>query len=152
MFKRLLPALLLSVFANGANATVVDYTLTLQKTATAEGQFTGTDANHDGLLTFDELNSLTFNIPSYGIKYDFSTLATFGTYDIGANAWFADPTSHTYMQFSSGQIGPIIVIDFNVTNLVTTAAVDPAGVPEPGVFSLVMVGLAAFATARRIKA
>lgn len=151
MLKLLIPVLLMSMLATGANATVVDYSLTLAKTATAEGQFSGTDANHDGFLTFDEVSALTFTIPSYDIKYDFSTLDTFGAYNIAANTWGADVDSHAYLHFSNGQIGPIVVYDFNVTNLVTNPVVDPASVPEPSAFALIALGLAAAATVRRIK-
>ena len=153
MFKKILPALVLSVMAASAHATVIDYSMMVSHTAEASGQFTGVDHNADGFLSLDELSALTFNIPFANYYFDLGVVTSFGRYDIVQNLWLNDGLNRNGSNFAYVTFfdGALEANPANITDLVTRVAQAPADVPEPASMMLSALGLLALGAARRRK-
>lgn len=153
MIKKLFPALLLSILATSANATVIDYTMTISNSASASGQFSGADGNADGFLSLNELSAFAFDIPVAGYHFELDRVSDFGRYNIAANTWLHDAagwsqTNFAYVSFDGGALS---VNTFNASNVLTSVAQAPADVPEPASVTLTALGLLALRAARRSK-
>jgi hypothetical protein len=153
MIKKLIPALLLSVLAASAHATVIDYSMTISNVASASGQFSGTDSNADGFLSLNELSAFAFDLPLVGYHFELDRVSDFGRYDIAANTWLHDAagwsqTNFAYVSFDGGSLS---VNTMNAGNVLTSVVPAPADVPEPASIALTGLGLLALRAARRSK-
>ena len=153
MIAKLFSALLLTVVASSASATVVDYSMSIARTYQASGQFTGVDGNADGFLSLNELSAFTFDLPAVNYHFGLDIVSDFGRYDIVQNLWHHDAagwgrTNFAYVSFNGGSSS---VNTDNASNVITNVTRAPAQVPEPAPIALFALGLVAIGAARRSK-
>ena len=149
MIKSVLAASALALFACVSMAGEVDVSYDAYSGGTLlfTGTFDGTDANHDGLLSLNELSSFTFTGQGYNAAL--SDLNSFGHYDIATNVWASDAeawneySSGAFFSFDNNSLALTSISGFSVT---TTAV---SSVPEPTSLALMGLGALVFVARRR---
>ena len=149
MIKSLCAAAALATFASVATAAPVDVNFNAYQGSTLlfTGDFIGSDANHDGVLSLSELTSFSFS--GQGYSASLGNLNSFGSYHIPTNLWSSD--AEAWGQFATGAFFSFNHDSLALTSIngfsVTTTPVSV--VPEPA--TLAMMGLGALALAARRK-
>lgn len=156
---KIISTLALLCASMASHAVTVDYSTSIQMyddeagrqtlIDTGSGQFSGSDANTDGLLTINELSAFTYTPgdPRYGwtASLNLASLNNFGTYNIAANNWSADSyvggdwQTNVYLYGVSGGSPVVIAPHYGVT----TSVVATAPVPEPETYAMMLAGLGA---------
>ncbi|MET0048712.1 MAG: PEP-CTERM sorting domain-containing protein [Sedimenticola sp.] len=151
--RMMITALILMMVSVSANALiVVDFTTNYAGGGYFHnGQFTGTDANSDGILEFSELASFDILAGTYAGAATIANLNDIGDYLIAANSWIANGISwvgysdeawYTWDNriYSARPADGWVVITSNNS------------VPEPATLALMGLGLAGIGFARKKKA
>jgi len=117
------------------------------------GQFSGTDSNHDGWLSFNELDGWSIN---YNSGYSLPSLNSMGDFDYVNRVWkhngfqWNKATRDAYMTWNNWNYS-VSSSNFN-WQFVTEVKLAPAAVPEPATLGLFGLALAGLVAVRRRKA